>query len=50
VNAWQNVHPLTIVPAKYFTTPTDQLRKCNVDMLIWANHNLRASVQAIQVL
>lgn len=37
-----------IVPTKYYTTPTDEFREWGVSMVIWANHNMRAAVQAMQ--
>eukprot|EP01006_Ploeotia_vitrea_P046930 TRINITY_DN67072_c3_g9_i1.p1 TRINITY_DN67072_c3_g9~~TRINITY_DN67072_c3_g9_i1.p1 ORF type:complete len:329 (-),score=190.74 TRINITY_DN67072_c3_g9_i1:129-1115(-) len=45
---WGNRHPVIIVPTKYYTTPTDQFRDWGVSMVIWANHNMRAAVTAIQ--
>ena len=46
--AWQGRHPLVIVPTKYYTTPTQQFRDWNVNLVIWANHNMRASIKAMQ--
>jgi phosphoenolpyruvate phosphomutase len=45
-----------LVPTNYFTTPTDEFRKnstsftihADVSMVIWANHNVRAAVKAMQ--
>lgn len=37
-----------IVPTKYYTTPTDEFREWGVSMVIWANHNMRSAVQAMQ--
>jgi phosphoenolpyruvate phosphomutase len=48
IQAWNNRHPVIIVPTKYYTTPTDTFRQWGVSCVIWANHNLRASVQAMQ--
>jgi len=45
---WKNRHPVVIVPTKYYKTPTDEFRKWGVNLIIWANHNLRASVKAMQ--
>jgi phosphoenolpyruvate phosphomutase len=45
---WNNRHPLVIVPTKYYATPTDVFRKLGINLIIWANHNLRASVSAMQ--
>jgi phosphoenolpyruvate phosphomutase len=45
---WKQRHPVVIVPTKYYTTSTDTFRELNVSVVIWANHNLRASVAAMQ--
>ena len=39
---------MIIVPTKYYTTPTSVFRDLGISLVIWANHNLRASVKAIQ--
>jgi phosphoenolpyruvate phosphomutase len=45
---WSNRLPVVIVPTKYYSTPTDKFREMGVSVVIWANHNLRASVDAMQ--
>lgn len=40
--------PVVVVPTNYYKTPTDHLQKLGVNCVIWANHNLRASVHAMQ--
>lgn len=45
---WNNRAPVVIVPTKYYETPTDDFRKLGVSMVIWANHNMRAAVTAMQ--
>lgn len=45
---WKNRSPVIIVPTNYYTVPTDTFRKWGVNMVIWANHNMRACVQAMQ--
>merc|ERR1711916_280485 len=40
--------PVVIVPTKYYTTPTADFKDWGVSTVIWANHNLRASLQAMQ--
>ena len=40
--------PVVIVPTKYYKTPTKLFQDMGVSMVIWANHNLRASVSAMQ--
>jgi len=48
VKEWKQRHPLVIVPTKYYKTSTDTFRKWGVNLVIWANHNLRASVTAMK--
>lgn len=45
---WNNRHPVVIVPTKYYSTPTDKFRDLGVNTVIWANHNMRAAITAIQ--
>jgi phosphoenolpyruvate phosphomutase len=45
---WQQRAPVIIVPTNYFTTPTQHFRDIGVSMVIWANHNMRAAVTAMQ--
>ena len=45
---WANRGPLVIVPTAYYATPTEQFRNAKVSMVIWANHNLRASLDAMR--
>jgi len=40
--------PVVIVPTTYYQTPTDEFRKWGVSTVIWANHNMRASIAAMQ--
>lgn len=42
--------PVVIVPTNYYTTPTGHFDKMGISTIIWANHNLRASVKAMQSL
>ena len=39
---------MVIVPTKYYKTPTEKFKEWNVNLVIWANHNLRACVKAMQ--
>ena len=48
LDQWENRLPVVLVPTKYFTTPTDEFRERNVSCVIWANHNLRSSISAMQ--
>lgn len=45
---WGNRLPVVIVPTKYYSTPTEKFREANISLVIWANHNLRTSVLAMQ--
>ncbi|NMD71376.1 phosphoenolpyruvate mutase [Bacillus sp. DNRA2] len=45
---WAGRLPVVIVPTKYYSVPTDRFREIGVDLCIWANHNLRASIKAIK--
>lgn len=45
---WDNRCPLVIVPTKYYSTPTDVFREAGVSLVIWANHLVRASIDAMQ--
>lgn len=45
---WDNRHPVVIVPTKYYTTPTDHFREQGINLAIWANHNMRTAVTAMQ--
>lgn len=46
--AWNKRCPLVIVPTKYYSTPTEVFRQAGVDLVIWANHLIRASVEKMQ--
>jgi phosphoenolpyruvate phosphomutase len=45
---WSDRLPVVIVPTKYYTTPTAQFRELGISLVIWANHNLRASIDAMK--
>lgn len=45
---WNQRSPIIIVPTMYYNTPTDMFREWGVNVVIWANHNMRASVTAMQ--
>jgi phosphoenolpyruvate phosphomutase len=40
--------PVAIVPTKYYRTPTKKFEDAGISTIIWANHSLRASVNAIR--
>ena len=46
--AWGDRCPVILIPTKYHTTPTATFEKAGVAALIWANHNLRASIAAMR--
>jgi phosphoenolpyruvate phosphomutase len=45
---WQQRCPLVIVPTTYHSTPTALYRQAGISTVIWANHNLRASISAMR--
>eukprot|EP00048_Salpingoeca_helianthica_P014867 m.223947 g.223947 ORF g.223947 m.223947 type:complete len:311 (-) comp16361_c0_seq1:157-1089(-) len=48
MKAWKNKAPVVIVPTKYYKTPTDKFREMGISTVIWANHNMRTAVSAMQ--
>lgn len=48
IKAWDKRHPVVLVPTKYHSTPTDTFREWGVNLVIWANHNLRSCISAMQ--
>jgi phosphonopyruvate decarboxylase len=40
--------PLVVVPTKYYNTSVDTMVGAGVNNFIWANHNLRASITAME--
>ncbi|WP_068497989.1 phosphoenolpyruvate mutase [Paenibacillus kribbensis] len=47
---WAGRLPIVIVPTKYYTTPTVRFQEMGISLVIWANHNLRASIRAMKQL
>ena len=45
---WAGRSPLVIVPTKYYSTPTEVFRKASIDLVIWANHMIRAAIVAME--
>ncbi|PTX60241.1 phosphoenolpyruvate phosphomutase [Melghirimyces profundicolus] len=45
---WNGRHPVVIVPTKYYSTPTARFKELGINLIIWANHNMRASIDAMQ--
>lgn len=48
MRVWDGRKPVVIVPTKYYKTPTDTFRELGCSLAIWANHNMRTSIQAMQ--
>ncbi len=45
---WAGRSPVIIVPTTYYSTPTEVFRNAGINMVIWANHMIRASVAAME--
>jgi phosphoenolpyruvate phosphomutase len=45
---WNNRLPVVLVPTKYYSVPTEKFRDLGASLVIWANHNLRATIKAVQ--
>jgi len=45
---WDARCPVVIVPTMFYQTPAKVLRGAGVSTVIWANHNLRAAISAMQ--
>lgn len=45
---WGDRHPVVIVPTKYYSVPTEAFRDMRISLVVWANHNLRASISYMQ--
>jgi phosphoenolpyruvate phosphomutase len=48
--SWDKPCPLVIVPTMYYSTPAEVFEQAGISMAIWANHNIRASISAMQSL
>ncbi len=46
--AWNRRCPLIIAPTTYYSTPVEVFEQAGINMIIWANHNLRSSISAMQ--
>lgn len=47
---WGGRHPVVMVPTKYYSTPADKFKELGVQLVIWANHNMRASIDAMKTI
>jgi phosphoenolpyruvate phosphomutase len=45
---WEAPVPVVLIPTKYWRTPTDRLLAAGASAIVWANHNLRASLTAME--
>jgi len=45
---WDHDTPIVIVPTKYYSTPTEVFEDLGVSLVIWANHLVRSSIEAMQ--
>merc|ERR1712100_354645 len=48
MEVWGDRCPVVIVPTKYPDVPVQRFKDLGVSAVIWANHNMRASVHAMQ--
>jgi len=45
---WAGRSPLVIVPTTYYSTPVEVFEQARINVVIWANHNCRAAITAMQ--
>lgn len=45
---WARRAPLIVIPTTYPDTPIEVFRAAGISMVIWANHNIRASLKAMR--
>ena len=45
---WAGRCPLIVVPTRYYTTPVEVFEAAGINLVIWANQVLRASITAMQ--
>ena len=45
---WENKCPIVIVPTKYYETPTETFEKLGINMVVWANHNMRSAIKSME--
>lgn len=45
---WNRRCPLVIAPTTYYSTPVEVFEQAGINLIIWANHNLRGSISAMQ--
>ena len=47
-DAWKGRCPLVLVPTTYYSTPVEVFEQAGISVVIWANHNVRTSIAAMQ--
>jgi len=45
---WVGRCPIVIVPTTYYSTPVEVFEQAGINVVIWANHNCRAAITAMQ--
>lgn len=45
---WGKRCPLVIVPTMYYSTPSEVFEQAGISIAIWANHNVRSAITAMQ--
>ena len=45
---WAGRSPIVIVPTMYYSTPTEVFEQAGINLVIWANHNVRSAIRAMQ--
>ncbi|SEO57998.1 phosphoenolpyruvate mutase [Salinihabitans flavidus] len=48
LDKWDHRVPVILIPTKYYRTPTKTLTDAGGSLVIWANHNMRAAMQAMR--
>jgi phosphoenolpyruvate phosphomutase len=48
LSEWGNRLPVILIPTMYYSTPVREFERAGASMVIWANHLLRAGLQAMQ--
>lgn len=46
--AWQQRCPLVIVPTMYYSTPVEVFEQAGINVVIWANHNVRSAIASMR--
>ena len=47
-DAWKGRCPLVLVPTTYYSTPVEVFEQAGINVVIWANQNVRTSIAAMQ--